>query len=332
MRLSQTPIEAARSFAKAIKAQDSETAIILAGEFLRVVRLITAEIAAYVAAAQTYTKREQRERLEVIRAQMVSSLEAFGQFAGSLITVQQRAAIASAVEDAHTLFLLSQARSTSQLVASASWTRAPIEALEMLVGKLANGSTMGDYLAAKAGEAWPKARTEIIRSLATGRNPRRTARAIRAAMNGNLVSALITSREAQVGTYNEATLEQYRANPELIKGYRRLSALGPRTCALCWALHGKFYRLAEEFVRHLNCRCTLVPEVEGLDSNIGDGEDLFRESTENLKRKVLRVREYELYQAGKIELSDLIGYRDSAKWGRTLRRKTLSEIDPDSKA
>ncbi|UOF77585.1 phage mu protein F-like protein [Caudoviricetes sp.] len=223
--------------------------------------------------------------------------------------------------------MLAQARSSSQLVVSATWNRAPIEALQMLVGKLADGSTMGDYLAAKAGEAWPEARTEILRSLATGRNPRRTAAAIRKAMNGNLVSALATSREAQVGTYNQAALEQYRANPNLVRGYRRLSALGPRTCALCWALHGKFYPLGEDFIRHINCRCTAVPDFEGVDNMIGDGEKLFRDSSADLKRKVLGKTEYQLYREGKIQLADLVGYRNSKVWGRSLRRKTLRELE-----
>lgn len=329
MKLPGTPLEAAKAFASALRAEDERAAAILVEEFLRIVDRITRDVQRFLddARRQTPTARERRERLEVIRAQLVVDLEAFGQFAGSLITAQQRAAIAAAVEDAQSLFMLAQARSSSQLVVSATWNRAPIEALQMLVGKLADGSTMGDYLAAKAGEAWPEARTEILRSLATGRNPRRTAAAIRKAMNGNLVSALATSREAQVGTYNQAALEQYRANPNLVRGYRRLSALGPRTCALCWALHGKFYPLGEDFIRHINCRCTAVPDFEGVDNMIGDGEKLFRDSSADLKRKVLGKTEYQLYREGKIQLADLVGYRNSKVWGRSLRRKTLRELE-----
>lgn len=322
-----TPLEAAEAFAAALRRGDEETAAQLIAEFLRVAERLNRDIVRYLETAKTKSAYERGVRLEIIHAQVVAELETYAVVAARLITAEQRAAIGKAVRDAEAIFALAKERTTSALVAAASWNRAPIEALHMLVGKLADGSTLGGYLKRQAGESWDGMKREILHGLASGRNPRRTAAAVAVHLDGNLVSALTTSREAQVGTYNQASVSQYRANPGVVRGFIRLSALGPRTCPVCWALHGKFYALGEDFYRHLNCRCTTIPAVEGLPILIRPGEELFAELSRNEQRQILRPGEYERYASGDIRLADLVAVKHSPIWGPTLRRRSLAELD-----
>lgn len=327
----QTPLEAARTFAAALRASDREAAAILITEYLPVLERLTREVKSFLS-NRSDDARDKRERLEALRVQLVAELRTYAFVAQEVISSAQRGVIAAAIEDAASVFFLSQARSKAQIVIAASWNRAPVEALQLLVGKVADGSTIAEYMISKIGETWSAVRRELVFGLAAGKNPRVVARACKKALKAPLVNTLTTAREALVGTYNEASIEQYRANPELVSGFIRLSALGPRTCALCWALHGKFYPLGEDFLRHLNCRCTTIPVVEGVPYDVELGPKLFAQLGADEQKKILYPGEYALYKARKIGLGDLVAVKESKKWGPTLRRKTLGELEDEAAA
>ncbi len=55
------------------------------------------------------------------------------------------------------------------------------------------------------------------------------------------------------------TLASYRANPGVVKAFRRVAGKDTRSCILCLALDGQEQPTGELLATHPRCRCTVVP-------------------------------------------------------------------------
>jgi SPP1 gp7 family putative phage head morphogenesis protein len=62
---------------------------------------------------------------------------------------------------------------------------------------------------------------------------------------------------------NDARMETFKQNEELLSGYKYSSALDSKTCIRCGSLDGKFWKVGDlgivKPVIHFSCRCQLLP-------------------------------------------------------------------------
>ena len=158
--------------------------------------------------------------------------------------------------------------------------RPPTEALEKLVGYLGDGSPLRRLFDKMPALTGAKAEQALIEGVATGKNPRETARVMRSGVNQALdltrSRALTISRTETMRVHRDASLENYKANAEAVRGWVWLCACDLRSCPSCWAMHGTFHDFREVFGSHPNCFVagTVIdaPPVNGSSSRWYEGE------------------------------------------------------------
>ena len=116
-------------------------------------------------------------------------------------------------------------------------------------------------------EQYQMVRRELIRGVAAGSNPKKTAaRIVRRAegrFNGGLTRALVISRTETLDAHREAARVGRMQHTDVLAGWTWVSALDARTCPSCWGQHGSVHPV-EEFGPddHQQGRCTAVPIVK----------------------------------------------------------------------
>ena len=220
---------------------------------------------------------------------------------------------------------------------SVSFAQVSHGALQDLVGFLADGSLLPGLLDELGPEASVSIRKALIAGVATGQNPRVIARQIRQALGGNLVRALTIARTEVLRSYRESSRRSYQANRDVVKGWIWHSALGRRTCAACWAMHGTFHRLDERLDDHPRGRCAMVPVTKTWEElgfkgiseappQIEKGVDLFQKLTDAEKETILGKAGFQAYKAGVVKLEDFVGRRLSRRWGTMRYARSLRDI------
>ncbi|MGQ9555900.1 MAG: phage minor head protein, partial [Anaerolineae bacterium] len=255
-------------------------------------------------------------RLQSLQSQVEAEIREFAHFAETHIIAQQAEAVQAAQQHAQQLVLAGLGELPPGV--TITWARLPQEALADLVGFLSDGSPLRTLLDQLGPEASRAVRDALIAGVALGQNPRRIARQIRAALGGNLARALTISRTEVLRAYREASRRSYQANSDVVKGWVWHSALGPRTCPACWAMHGTVHSLEERLDDHPNGRCAMVPLTrtwqelgfEGVPETpleIESGASIFARLSEEQQRAILGNAAFEAYKAGTVELSDFVG-------------------------
>ncbi len=170
-------------------------------------------------------------------------------------------------------------------------------------------------------------RKTIITGVATGQGPRTIARRLRRVTQIAPARALTISRTEQLRSYRQATLENYRANSDLIEGWIWFASLSARSCAMCIAMAGTWHSLDEDFGSHPNCRCTPVPSMRSADAGnrLQNGTEWLAAQTDEVQEKVLGKAGATAWRDGKFMLTDIVGQKESEKWGRNYVRRNLAE-------
>jgi len=226
-----------------------------------------------------------------------------------------------------------------------SWNRVPREAVESLVGFLADGSPLSYKFAGLPREVADQIKQVFAAGLAQGWNPRKIAATIKREFAGGLDNALTVCRTETMRAYRTAAMESYRANDDIVEGWIWMSAHGPRTCAACWAMDGTFHPLSEEFNDHVRGRCTMVPrtktwaELGGGDATgvtetraePWDPESEFRKLSVKQQMRVLGPQKYRLWRDGKIGLRDMARVAPSKVWGDSVRRTAIADLVKEAK-
>jgi SPP1 gp7 family putative phage head morphogenesis protein len=278
----------------------------------------------------------QFDRLVTLQREVEREIATFARFAEAAILQEQAAAVTAAQE--HAGELARAGLGPPPPGASLAYEALNADAVRDLVGFLADGSPLRDLLDELGPEASRQVRETLIAGVATGQHPTAIARQIRQALGGNLVRALTIARTEMLRSYRTALLRSYQHNSRVISGWIWYSALGSRTCAFCWAMHGTVHRLEEHFASHPRCRCTPIPKTkswrelgfavpEELSAPPPEpGPDLFARLPEAQQRAILGPAKYAAYQAGAISLEDLRGFRRDPRWGRVGYERSLREI------
>jgi len=180
----------------------------------------------------------------------------------------------------------------------------------------------------------------ITTGLAEGRNPRETARAMRrlvsltpAARPLPVWRAESIARTETMRAYRTATIDTYRQNTRVVRGWVWISALDRTTCASCIAQHGTVHPLDEEMATHPRCRCVAAPQTvpwselgaHGLDDPaVETGPSWFRRQDADTQRQVVGAAKHKALRGRAITLPDLV-HRGASPWGPSTSEAGLAE-------
>ena len=270
----------------------------------------------------------ERSRLENLLREVEAEIHQFAQFAETTILREQSAAVEAAQAHAAELVRI-QLSATADTPAGVNVTfqRLPKEALRELVGFTGDGTPVGKLLAELGSSASASVRKHLVQGIGTGRGIRRTAKLIQQDLGDDLVRALRIARTETLRSYRESSIRGFQANADVVEKWRWTASRSARTCAMCLAMDGQEFPVTEHFGSHVNCRCTPVPVVKSFAELLGDpsipdlrpqqetGEEWFARQPEAFQRKTLGRRKYEAYQDSRLQLRDLVGYRDDPRWG-----------------
>lgn len=220
-------------------------------------------------------------------------------------------------------------RNAAELVASkgvsTTLTRVPVEQLADLVGVMSDGSPLRETFDTLGPNAARRAADVLYRTV--GENPRAIAKELSSEVAGlSRDRALLIARNETNRTYRTSVLRNYRANSDVVSGWRWIAALDRRTCAICIAMHGSVHSVDEQLASHVACRCGQEPLVAGFDLPAETGEAWLRGQSEAVQREVLGKGRLGIWQRGEARLEDLVEVRSNPRWGQNRALKTLETV------
>lgn len=175
-----------------------------------------------------------------------------------------------------------------------------------------------DFLGATV-RKWVQAR-DIVGELAVERElrasffagdsiPQAVAR-VRQILKNDRTEAVTIARTAISGAANEAAVETYRDNADILSGYIQVETLDSRICEECMALDGKRYGLKDPSPCpvHPNCRGYLAPDVKGFPrADVPTAREWFdRQSRETHERVLGKGRAALVFGDSAVSLSDVV--------------------------
>lgn len=266
-------------------------------------------------------------------------MDKYGIILENEIAQTRRAAVVAGLRDSQAaaqlaLPMLPQ-RATAAIMAR--WNRVPVEAVENMLGALTRGSPLSKLLDGFGNTASKQIGDALLEGVALGYNPRKVAAKIRQELGGNLTRALRISRTEVLRAYRTASLTNYQANADVVKGWRWLATPDERTCMACIALDGREFALDKSFFPgHVNCRCTAEPltiSYQDMGLNVkesGQGRELARDWFGTLsgaqQQAMMGKGKYEAYKAGKIGLDDFIKETHNDDWGDSFGEASLADM------
>ena len=145
-------------------------------------------------------------------------------------------------------------------------------------------------------------------------------------MTGTLNRMMTIARTETLRVYNESSRQQYISSG-IVSSYTRIAAHDRRTCLHCIVLEGTVYPTNELMPSHPNCRCTLIPIVNGAPKPEWlKGEDWFMAQPSATQESIMGASRYELWRTGQIGLHDSTQIVPNPVWGDTLRTVPLREL------
>lgn len=257
-------------------------------------------------------------RYRELLVQLTNELERYTDYAERTITDRQGQLARLGVAHAHNAIEVQGV--------TAGFNRLPVEAVEYMVGLAGDGSPLRDLLV----RSWPQAANgltnELVTGVALGYNPRKVARLMAHGMTGSLDRMMTIARTEQLRTYRTASLASYRASG-VVEGYVRLSARDSRVCPGCLAADGEEYPLDVPFQSHPQCRCTLVPKVQGFPLRFQTGAQWFEEQPVKVQQAILGPTRYDLWASGQVrEFGEFASIRRNSTWGDAIVPATVREL------
>lgn len=308
-------------------------------DILRVLERRTAELVERLKAASEGEAASfiyQQKQLEQLTRETSAAIEDLASATAERTTQAQRAAVRDAGTEAAGV-LNSNARG-GQAITQASFNRLPSDVMEQFVGMATDKSPLGESFAELARELGLESGVQIKRAvsegLAFGWHPTTVARHVRRAVeakgdNPMRAPAVVRKlnlkiRESIFTAHREATRANYKRAGQ--KRWRWISTLSVRTCVVCWARHGKEFPVEVPMVKHISCRCVMTPVLSD-DKKIESGEEAFAKLETGFQKQLLGEDAYRAYKDGEVSsLADFVGEKESARWGKSLYRRSLKEI------
>ena len=219
-----------------------------------------------------------------------------------------------------------------------AWNRINKDAVEAIIGMCADGAPLFDVLKNRSINliAVEASSQKLIEAVALGYNPRKTAEMMAAGLTAGLEEALLIARTEQARAFRYANDQVYKANRDMLNGWVWSAALDDRTCASCWAMHGTLHAVDEELDDHPNGRCVKMPitkswrelgyDIDEVNPAVRPGAELFAELSPDRQANILSPAKLAAYNAGAIDITDLVGQKQSDVWGSTRYELSLTAV------
>jgi hypothetical protein len=339
-------LEAAAQFRALALAREQAASTALTRAYGRVYLRLDADIRALseaVAGLENPTPDEIRRlgALQALQRQIVAEVDRYAASADTRLVADVRTSMAAGVSDSRDLVLAHFDREwaaangiqlSSDTVGGlrAGWQRVPVESVETISGMTGTGSPLRRALTERLGAAVALDLADrLVEGIALGRNPRDI---FREGMAQGLTWSLSTVRTAQIYAYREATRANYRANRDVVSGWKWKATFDGRTCASCLAQHGTLHSVDEVLNDHHQGRCTMIPVVPlaqqlGIpEPDMGDAETWLRGRTEAEQRAQLGPGVWKEWSAGRVGLRDLSTTYVDPIYGEMRRAPTLAMV------
>lgn len=208
----------------------------------------------------------------------------------------------------------------------ASWNRPDPAAVAAAVD-YANKPEFGEMLDQYKEGVWDTANNQVIRGIAEGWGPRRTARALRGVIEGLPASAANNlMRTMQLTSYRDAQVVHQMANTHILSYVIRVAVLDSRTCMACVALHGTRLEIGQRVNDHHQGRCGSLGVVRGRERDIRTGVDWFIGLDEKRQRAQMGNAAYDAWQGEMIGLGDFAQNYSDPVWGEMVREASLYQM------
>jgi SPP1 gp7 family putative phage head morphogenesis protein len=276
--------------------------------------------------SQLYRLDRYRELIEQTNAELTR----LGRAALPVITAAQEQLIGQAIEEARTMAILSAAETSDDLARATTraWARLPVEALGELIGALSDGSPLAAWLDQFPAMVVTDIDDRLRLGLALGWHPRKIAAELGKVTDLGGSRLTLVTRQATLDAYRSAAFQQAQGNSNILEDWTWQSSHDSRTCLACIALSGQHFPLSQTFMgNHPGCRCNPRFNVKGANPSTREtGREWFDRQPDTVKRQMLPVSAWTPYRMGKIDLSDFIDQRDSARWGPSYHQKPVRDV------
>ena len=305
----------------------------------------------------------QNQRLSDMQQLVARELARFSSYASGSVSAQQARVISESLRfnrDMTVLSLGEEYDAQSRFAVRSLNT----DAITALVGATQAGSALDTLFRGIRAEGAQAAEDALVQGIVLGYNPRKIAPMIRDALGVQLNRALTISRTETMRAQRVAASESYKANADVMKGWRWQAALTGNTCPVCISMHGSIHPVEEEMESHPNCRCSMVPVTkswEDLGAELGfdfsgvekagpsfeeiakkynisaerqktyaqrkmTGEAYFRGLKAEEQRKILGPAKWLAWKEGKFAFDALSRKTYSPVWGAGRGAKSLKEL------
>lgn len=185
----------------------------------------------------------------------------------------------------------------------------------------------------------------IMSELSAGINPVQMARDISNTMDSiDYGRAETIARTESLTSWNDAALENYRANSDIVGSWMWMCMPGAGTCVSCLEEDGTIYSLDEELDDHPNGRCCKAPVTNdygsildsyGIPFDEGDfgpgpwddrqtGEEWLLAQDGEVQRQAFGSNAaYNAWQSGDVPLKDFVKIRHDPVYGDSIQQQSL---------
>lgn len=320
-------IVAMRSFKRDLLRQESAQMREMATRWLQVERRLSGDMAALAAEMHDIAEGGgivssdllfDHRRYRLLMRQLTDELGTYTRYADRTITDKQAQLARLGIDHAVSAIEAQGVR--------AGFARLPVEAVQNMVGLAGNGTPLRTLLTATWPDAAEGLTQQLIRGVALGWNPRKTAKAMAQGNTRSLDRMMVISRSESLRVYRSANLASYRSSG-VVSGYRRLAARSNRTCLSCLVRDGEFIDLKDEMDEHPAGRCTSVPIVIGVPEPTWQvGKDWLIEQPEKTQLAVMGKERLGLWKSGRYDLEEMIRVIPNETWGNSLGSIPLREL------
>ena len=311
---------------KALDRQGARTASALTRRYAQSWRAISKDLDALIlrmqmaqAAGQALSPGwlAQEVRYRALLTQIEQQVTEFSQYAYATVRNANADVITAAQQNAHALIRASKPGITG------AFSALPVEAINTISGIVGPNSPLQIVFASLGRATSQEVADLLVSGVIRGLNPRVVARQIRAATGAPLTRCLTIARTEQLRAYREASRASYQRS-QAVASWTWFSALDKRGCPACWAMHGTVHPLNEAMQAHPNCRCTMLPNVDGWTSPVPTGAEEFDKLTPTEQQVILGPSKWRAYKDGAITLDDMVARHFSPVWGTSVQERSLT--------
>lgn len=173
-------------------------------------------------------------------------------------------------------------------------------------------------------------RSELIRGVAVGNNPRVAARRmvnrVQGRFNGGAYRAEVIARTEMMDASREAAMMQRLANTELVAGWMWLCAMSPRTCPSCLSMHGREFPADTPGPQDHQCgRCVGVPvtrswaelgfdDIDEPASLFPDARAWFNDQPRSVQLDIMGPARLKALETGKMSWDQMAVLKQNPGW------------------